>query len=115
MVAVVEPYGGMTEAGAASRANYLLKWEAIRTSRERGFTTYDLWGVAHPGIEHFKSGFGGREVRYAGGRTLVLDQVGHIAVGLARRAAVAVARARHGIRGGGAAGTSAAGAGGDAT
>ena len=112
---VIEPYGGMTEAGAASRANYLLKWEAIRSSRERGFATYDMWGVAHPGIERFKSGFGGREIRYAGGRTLVLDQVGHIAVGLARRAAVTVARARHGIRGGGAAGPSAAGAGGDAT
>ncbi len=33
---VIEPYGGMTEAGAESRANYLLKWEAIRTSREQG-------------------------------------------------------------------------------
>ena len=33
---VVEPYGGMTAAGAESRANYLLKWEAIRTSREAG-------------------------------------------------------------------------------
>ena len=32
---VVEPYGGMTAAGGESRANYLLKWEAIRTSRER--------------------------------------------------------------------------------
>ena len=47
------------------------------SSRERGFATYDMWGVAHPGIERFKSGFGGREVRYAGGRTLVLDRVGH--------------------------------------
>ncbi|HET9851489.1 MAG TPA: peptidoglycan bridge formation glycyltransferase FemA/FemB family protein, partial [Candidatus Limnocylindrales bacterium] len=33
---VVEPYGGMTSAGAESRANYLLKWEAIRSSREQG-------------------------------------------------------------------------------
>ena len=33
---VVEPYGGMTAAGAESRANYLLKWEAIRSSREAG-------------------------------------------------------------------------------
>ena len=32
---VVEPYGGMTAAGGESRANYLLKWEAIRSSRER--------------------------------------------------------------------------------
>ena len=33
---VVEPYGGMTQAGGDSRANYLLKWEAIRSSREQG-------------------------------------------------------------------------------
>ena len=45
---VVEPYGGMTQAGADSRANYLLKWEAIRSSREQGATSYDLWGLAHP-------------------------------------------------------------------
>jgi peptidoglycan pentaglycine glycine transferase (the first glycine) len=69
---VVEPYGGMTAAGAVTRANYLLKWEAIRTSRERGFAIYDLWGLSHPGIEHFKSGFGGREVTYVGGFELVV-------------------------------------------
>ena len=61
---VVEPYGGMTAAGGESRANYLLKWEAIRTSREQGATSYDLWGLATGGIAHFKTGFGGREVRY---------------------------------------------------
>jgi len=69
---VIEPYGGMTAAGAESRANYLLKWEAIRSSRERGHAIYDLWGLAHPGIEQFKSGFGGREVTYVGGFELVL-------------------------------------------
>ena len=37
----------MTPAGADSRANYLLKWEAIRSSREQGATCYDLWGLAH--------------------------------------------------------------------
>ncbi|HEY5435092.1 MAG TPA: peptidoglycan bridge formation glycyltransferase FemA/FemB family protein, partial [Candidatus Limnocylindrales bacterium] len=63
---VVEPYGGMTQAGADSRANYLLKWEAIRSSKEAGATSYDLWGLAHPGIAHFKTGFGGREVGYVG-------------------------------------------------
>ena len=89
---VVEPYGGMTDAGAASRANYLLKWEAIRSSRERGFETYDMWGLAHPGIERFKAGFGGREVVYAGTRVLVLDRLGHAAIGAARRASVTAAR-----------------------
>jgi lipid II:glycine glycyltransferase (peptidoglycan interpeptide bridge formation enzyme) len=62
----VEPYGGMTNAGAASRANYLLKWEAIRSSREAGGTSYDMWGLVHPGIRQFKEGFGGREIRLIG-------------------------------------------------
>ncbi|HTC85324.1 MAG TPA: peptidoglycan bridge formation glycyltransferase FemA/FemB family protein, partial [Candidatus Acidoferrum sp.] len=59
---VVEPYGGMTSAGANSRANYLVKWEAIRTSRAAGAVSYDMWGLVHPGIRQFKAGFGGREI-----------------------------------------------------
>lgn len=74
---VAELYGGMTGAGAELRANYLLKWEAIRSSRDAGATSYDLWGLATPGIAHFKAGFGGREVRYIGAWDLVLDPVGY--------------------------------------
>ncbi len=74
---VAEFYGGMTATGADLRANYLLKWEAIRSSRERGATSYDLWGLATPGIAHFKAGFGGREVRYIGAWDLVVDRVGY--------------------------------------
>ena len=96
---VVEPYGGMTAAGADSRANYLLKWEAIRTSREQGATSYDLWGLATGGIAHFKTGFGGREVRYIGAWDLVLSPAGRRAYDLAQRARVAWARRRFGIRG----------------
>ncbi len=73
---VVEPYGGMTVAGAASRANYLLKWEAIRTSREAGNVSYDMWGLVHPGIRQFKEGFGGREVRLIGAFDLDLRPFG---------------------------------------
>jgi lipid II:glycine glycyltransferase (peptidoglycan interpeptide bridge formation enzyme) len=91
---VVEPYGGMTMAGAESRANYLLKWEAIRSSRDQGGTSYDMWGVVTPGIEHFKAGFGGRMITYIGGWDLVLDPVGRTAYGLAQRASVWVARRR---------------------
>jgi peptidoglycan pentaglycine glycine transferase (the first glycine) len=98
---VVEPYGGMTQAGGDSRANYLLKWEAIRTSRERGATTYDLWGLATGGIAHFKTGFGGREVRYIGAWDLVLDRVGRTLYEGAGRARVWWSRRRHGIGGGG--------------
>ena len=70
---VVEPYGGMTGAGAISRANYLLKWEAIRSSREAAGTSYDMWGLVHPGIRQFKEGFGGREVQLIGAFDLDLQ------------------------------------------
>ncbi|HEY4226726.1 MAG TPA: peptidoglycan bridge formation glycyltransferase FemA/FemB family protein [Candidatus Limnocylindrales bacterium] len=73
---VVEPYGGMTDAGADSRANYLLKWEAIRSSREQGATSYDMWGLIGTGIDYFKEGFGGREVTYVGAWDLALSPVG---------------------------------------
>jgi peptidoglycan pentaglycine glycine transferase (the first glycine) len=109
---VVEPYGGMTEAGAETRANYLLKWEAIRSSREAGATSYDLWGLAHAGIDHFKAGFGGREIRYIGAWDLVLDAFGRRTFAVAQRARVRVERLRHGLRGAG--GATAAGYGGDA-
>jgi lipid II:glycine glycyltransferase (peptidoglycan interpeptide bridge formation enzyme) len=102
---VVEPYGGMTGPGAESRANYLLKWEAIRSSREAGAAIYDLWGLAHPGIAHFKTGFGGREVRYIGAWDLVLDPLGRQVYAVAQQARVWLARRRHGLPGGGGAST----------
>ena len=95
---VVEPYGGMTQAGADSRANYLLKWEAIRSSRDAGAETYDLWGLATGGIAHFKTGFGGREVHYIGAWDLVLDRLGRQVYGAAVGARTWWARRRHGLR-----------------
>jgi peptidoglycan pentaglycine glycine transferase (the first glycine) len=100
---VVEPYGGMTQSGGDTRANYLLKWEAIRTSRDRGATSYDLWGLATGGIAHFKTGFGGREVRYIGAYDFVLDSLGKAVYDTAGRGRVWWARRRHGLAGGGSA------------
>ena len=96
---VVEPYGGMTAAGAESRANYLLKWEAIRSSRAAGATSYDLWGLATGGIAHFKTGFGGREVRYIGAWDLVLSPLGRQAYELGQQVRVQWSRRRGGVRG----------------
>ena len=95
---VIEPYGGMTGQGAESRANYLLKWEAIRTSREQGASSYDMWGLSHEGIEQFKSGFGGREIRYVGAWDLVLDPAGRLAFDSAQVWQDRIGRLRHGIR-----------------
>ena len=111
---VVEPYGGMTASGAELRANYLLKWEAIRRSREEGAEVYDLWGLAHPGIAHFKAGFGGREIHYVGGWDLVLDPVGRRVYETAQRARVRWARSRAGLGRGSGAGARAAAAGDEA-
>jgi peptidoglycan pentaglycine glycine transferase (the first glycine) len=94
---VVEPYGGMTLDGGESRANYLLKWEAIRSSRDQGATSYDLWGLATGGIAHFKTGFGGREVRYVGAWDLVLDPLGRQVYERAQQARVLWARRRNGL------------------
>ena len=106
---VVEPYGGMTADGGESRANYFLKWEAIRSSREQGATSYDLWGLATGGIAHFKTGFGGREVQYIGAWDLVLDPLGRQAYERAQQARVWWARRRHGLATGGSAASFAGG------
>jgi peptidoglycan pentaglycine glycine transferase (the first glycine) len=89
----VEAYGGMTDAGADARANYLLKWDAIAGFAREGFAVYDMWGLATGGIRQFKEGFGGREVTYVGARDLALRapidaalRVGIPAYGMAQRA-----------------------------
>lgn len=80
---VAEVYGGMTDAGAASRANYLLKWEAIHALADEGLHTYDLWGLATGGIRRFKEGFGGTEVTWVGARDLPLHRLGDAILGAA--------------------------------
>jgi lipid II:glycine glycyltransferase (peptidoglycan interpeptide bridge formation enzyme) len=94
---VIEPYGGMTPDGADLRANYLLKWEAMRTSREQGAASYDMWGISHEGIEHFKTGFGGREIKYVGAWDLVLDPAGRLAFDTAQVFQDRIGAWRHGI------------------
>jgi lipid II:glycine glycyltransferase (peptidoglycan interpeptide bridge formation enzyme) len=89
----VEAYGGMTDAGADARANYLLKWTAIGDFASQGFAVYDMWGLATGGIRQFKEGFGGEEIEYVGARDLALrgpmDAALRLAIpayGLAQRA-----------------------------
>jgi peptidoglycan pentaglycine glycine transferase (the first glycine) len=89
----VESYGGMTDAGAEARANYLLKWAAISDFAHEGFRVYDMWGLATGGIRQFKEGFGGTEIEYVGARDLALrppiDAALRVAIpayGLAQRA-----------------------------
>jgi lipid II:glycine glycyltransferase (peptidoglycan interpeptide bridge formation enzyme) len=96
---VVDLYGGMTQAGAATRANYLVKWEAIKTLAADGYAEYDLWGLPTPEISRFKEGFGGREVRYVGAWDLVVDPVGRAVVEGAIAARNRAARLRERVLG----------------
>lgn len=53
-------------------ASYLVQWEAIKEAKKRGMKIYNFWGIApedkpnHPwaGITLFKTGFGGRQLRF---------------------------------------------------
>ena len=65
-------------------ASYAAQWQMMRTAREMGARTHDLWGVAperagpdHPwyGYSLFKKGFGGRFVSWAGSWDFVIDPV----------------------------------------
>ena len=96
---VVEPYGGMTDAGAESRANYLLKWEAIRSSRVQGATSYDMWGLIGTGIDYFKEGFGGSEFTYVGAWDLALHPLGAAAFRAGERGREWYRAARRAVRG----------------
>lgn len=89
-----EAFGGMTDAGANSRANYLLKWEAIRQFKHDGFATYDLWGLATGGIAQFKEGFGGGQVDYVGARDLPIKPAEDMALRVALPAYGVAQRAR---------------------
>ncbi len=62
----IELYGGATDRGAETKANYALKWQAIVQARRDGCAVYDLNGRLHAGIEQFKGGFGGTETDYIG-------------------------------------------------
>jgi lipid II:glycine glycyltransferase (peptidoglycan interpeptide bridge formation enzyme) len=74
---VIERYGASSTEGAAARANYLVKWESIRLSRERGMARYDMWGTDHEGVATFKASFGGYERAYIGAWELVTNRVVH--------------------------------------
>lgn len=92
---VADLYGGTTAEGGRLRANYLLKWAAIKRCRDAGYTRYDLWGLPREGIEQFKSGFGGVEVDYVGAWDLVTDPLGRRVLQAGERARATWRRGRY--------------------
>jgi peptidoglycan pentaglycine glycine transferase (the first glycine) len=94
-------FAGRSGGHADLKANELAHWRAISGCAEAGIVDYDLWGIPplgagadHPwhGIGHFKAGFGGREVDYAGAWQIVLSETGSRLIALETKA-------RRGIRG----------------
>ena len=73
---IVDLYGGTTDDGRRTRANYTIKWEAIKAAIAAGYTWYDLWGLPSDAVSDFKSGWGGREVHWIGAWDLVLNPIG---------------------------------------
>lgn len=52
-----ELYGGANEVGQKTRANYAMKWQAIREMKARGVERYDFGGLIGEGVTRFKLGF----------------------------------------------------------
>lgn len=64
--AAFELWGGVSGKGKQLRANYLLKWEAIKQAKRRGAALYDLNGLLNDGISEFKRRFSREQVRWTG-------------------------------------------------
>ena len=61
-----ELYGGMNDLGQQLRANYALKWHAIRKCKEWGLSRYDFGGLIGEGVTTFKKGWTVDETELAG-------------------------------------------------
>jgi len=92
-------YGASTDRHRNLMPNHLLQWEAMRWAKEKGCTTYDLWGIPDEvgeelegdiaqirgglwGVYRFKQGFGGRVVRCLGAYDYVYRRMPYL-VGMA--------------------------------
>jgi hypothetical protein len=56
--------GGVLPQHRSVGANALMYWDSIRWANERGIRVLDLVGLPDPGIELFKSQFGGERCTY---------------------------------------------------
>lgn len=61
-----ELYGGMNDQGKELRANYALKWYAIRKTKEWGLSRYDFGGLIDGGVSTFKLNWTDAETNLAG-------------------------------------------------
>lgn len=80
-------FAASNEEGRKVYAGYSLMWEVIRQSKDWGYERLDLEGIrdeevgrtkSWSGFSHFKSGFGGRKVQYAGSFSKYYSIVGRL-------------------------------------
>lgn len=80
-------FAGSTDPGRSCHAPYLLMWEVVKRAKKWGYVRLDLEGIedtgvrrtkAWSGFSHFKKGFGGREVQYAGSFSKFYSPLGKI-------------------------------------
>lgn len=60
------------------RATSLIRFEAIKSAKEKGCSKFDAWGIDKEqmaGVTRFKKGFGGDEVTYPKGKDIPLKTV----------------------------------------
>lgn len=61
-----ELYGGMNETGQNLRANYALKWHAIKEAKSWGLNVYDFGGIIGEGVATFKRSWTNEDTALAG-------------------------------------------------
>lgn len=61
-----ELYGGMNDRGQELRANYALKWHAVKKVKEWDLSRYDFGGLVAGGVANFKQGWSSEVTVFAG-------------------------------------------------
>jgi peptidoglycan pentaglycine glycine transferase (the first glycine) len=74
-----ELYGGVSSIGQSARANYILKWTAIRELKAAGYQLYDFNGRLNDGVSKFKDGFGPAPTDWIGTWDYPLNRLGYTA------------------------------------
>jgi peptidoglycan pentaglycine glycine transferase (the first glycine) len=72
-----ELYGGVNAVGGEMKANYMLKWEAIRAMQASGYEIYDFNGRLNEGVSRFKDGFGPDATDYIGTYDFPINKLGY--------------------------------------
>ncbi|TCD54525.1 peptidoglycan bridge formation glycyltransferase FemA/FemB family protein [Alloscardovia theropitheci] len=68
-----ELWGAVNDEGKRMRANFLLKWTAIKAAMDKGTHIYDLNGLLNDGISDFKLLFTGGQTQWIGSYDYALN------------------------------------------